>query len=195
MGASEGRIEQRAQNWYRERDCALDEFIELLEADDNRPTRYAAEVTQRIPIYDCRQLEGITRDASQRAQLQAEWARVFHDGAGVLVLRQAFVDTRPVDDATAVFESIIRSEREQGSGGADHFAKAGANDRVWNAQEKLCLRAPAVFTEYFSNPSAHACVGSVAWTVLSDDVTGQRGAPRRCCSRGTSRLPSWLPDG
>ena len=152
MGASEGRIEQRAQNWYRERDCALDEFIELLEADDNHPTRYAAEVTQRIPIYDCRQLEGITRDASRRAQLQAEWARVFHDGAGVLVLRQAFVDTRPVDDATAVFESIIRSEREQGSGGADHFAKAGANDRVWNAQEKLCLRAPAVFTEYFSNP-------------------------------------------
>jgi ectoine hydroxylase-related dioxygenase (phytanoyl-CoA dioxygenase family) len=152
MGASEGRIEQRAQNWYRERDCALDEFIELLEADDNHPTRYAAEVTQRIPIYDCRQIEGITRDASRRAQLQAEWARVFHDGAGVLVLRQAFVDTRPVDDATAVFESIIRSEREQGSGGADHFAKAGANDRVWNAQEKLCLRAPAVFTEYFSNP-------------------------------------------
>ena len=29
--------------------------------------------------------------------------------------------------------------------------------------------------------------------MLPDDVTGQCGAPRRCRSRGTSRLPSWLP--
>ena len=150
MGRS--HIEKREQNWFRERDCALNEFVDLVEGDDKSPTRYAAEVTQRIPVYDCKQLDGITRDASERAQLQAEWARVFHEGAGVLVLRQAFADTGPVDEATAVFESIIRSEREQGSQAADHFAKAGANDRIWNAQEKLCLRAPAVFAQYFSNP-------------------------------------------
>ena len=171
MGASEGRIEPRAQDWYRERDCALNEFVDLLEGDDNCSTRYAAEVTQRIPVYDCKQLDGITRDASQRTQLQAEWARVFHNGAGVLVLRQAFVDTGPVDDATAVFDSIIRSEREQGSGGADHFAKAGVNDRVWNAQEKLCLRAPAVFTEYFSNPML--MLVSEAWLGPCYQMTSQ----------------------
>jgi ectoine hydroxylase-related dioxygenase (phytanoyl-CoA dioxygenase family) len=150
MGRS--HIETREQNWFRERDCALNEFVDLVEGDDKSPIRYAAEVTRRIPVYDCKQLDGITRDASERAQLQAEWARVVHEGAGVLVLRQAFVDTGPVDEATAVFESIIRSEREQGSQAADHFAKAGANDRIWNAQEKLCLRAPAVFAQYFSNP-------------------------------------------
>jgi ectoine hydroxylase-related dioxygenase (phytanoyl-CoA dioxygenase family) len=169
MGRS--HIENSEQNWFREHDCALDEFVDLVEGDDNGPTHYAAEVTQRIPVYDCKQLDGITRDASERAQLQAEWAHVFHDGAGVLVLRRAFVDTGPVDEATAVFESIIRSEREQGSHAADHFAKAGANDRVWNAQEKLCLRAPAVFAEYFSNPML--MIVSEAWLGPCYQMTSQ----------------------
>ncbi len=169
MGRS--HIEKREQNWFRERDCALNEFVDLVEGDDKSPTRYAAEVTQRIPVYDCKQLDGITRDASERAQLQAEWARVFHEGAGVLVLRQAFADTGPVDEATAVFESIIRSEREQGSQAADHFAKAGANDRIWNAQEKLCLRAPAVFAQYFSNPML--MMVSEAWLGPCYQMTSQ----------------------
>ena len=169
MGRS--HIEKREQNWFRERDCALNEFVDLVEGDDKSPTRYAAEVTQRIPVYDCKQLDGITRDASERAQLQAEWARVFHEGAGVLVLRQAFADTGPVDEATAAFESIIRSEREQGSQAADHFAKAGANDRIWNAQEKLCLRAPAVFAQYFSNPML--MMVSEAWLGPCYQMTSQ----------------------
>jgi ectoine hydroxylase-related dioxygenase (phytanoyl-CoA dioxygenase family) len=171
MGRSEDRIEGRGQSWYRERDCALDEFVTLLEGDGNGSTRYAAEITQRIPVYDCQQLDGMTHDASERAQLQAEWARVLHDGAGVLVLRRAFGDTGPVDAATAVFESIIRSEREQGSRAADHFAKAGANDRIWNAQEKLCLRAPEVFAQYFSNPML--MIVSEAWLGPSYQMTSQ----------------------
>jgi ectoine hydroxylase-related dioxygenase (phytanoyl-CoA dioxygenase family) len=171
MGRSEDRIEGRGQSWYRERDCALNEFVTLLEGDGNGSTRYAAEITQRIPVYDCQQLDGMTHDASERAQLQAEWARVLHDGAGVLVLRRAFGDTGPVDAATAVFESIIRSEREQGSRAADHFAKAGANDRIWNAQEKLCLRAPEVFAQYFSNPML--MIVSEAWLGPSYQMTSQ----------------------
>ncbi|TDY20776.1 ectoine hydroxylase-related dioxygenase (phytanoyl-CoA dioxygenase family) [Paraburkholderia sp. BL6665CI2N2] len=171
MGHSQDRIEKREQSWYRERDCALDEFVALLEGDDHGPTRYASEVVQRIPIYDCPQLDGVTRDASHRAQLQAEWARVLHDGAGVLVLRRAFVDTRPIDNATAVFESIIHSEREQGSSAADHFAKAGANDRIWNAQEKLCLKAPDVFAQYFSNPML--MIVSQAWLGPCYQMTSQ----------------------
>jgi len=87
------------------------------------------------------------------------------------VLRQAFADIGPVDEATAVFESIIRSEREQGSQAADHFAKAGANDRIWNAQEKLCLRAPAVFAQYFSNPML--MMVSEAWLGPCYQMTSQ----------------------
>lgn len=171
MGRSQDRIEKRGRDWYRERDCALDEFADLLQSDDSHPTRYAAEIMQRIPVYDCQQLNGITGDASRRAQLQAEWAHVFRDGAGVLVLRRAFADLGPVDEATTVFESIIRSEREQGQRVADHFAKAGANDRIWNAQEKLCLRAPEVFAEYFSNPMLR--IVSEAWLGPCYQMTSQ----------------------
>jgi ectoine hydroxylase-related dioxygenase (phytanoyl-CoA dioxygenase family) len=42
------------------------------------------------------------------------------------------------------FRALIEEFRAAGFS-VDHFAKPGANDRVWNALEKLCLRAPVVF--------------------------------------------------
>jgi len=150
MDQDEARAAELGRQWYRERECSLDAFVNQLHGDGS-PLRFAADVRQRIPVYDCRQLEAILHDAPQLAQLQAEWAHVLRDGAGVLVLEHAYADTRPVDEATAVFEAIIRAERERGSTGADHFAQAGANDRIWNAQQKLCLQAPAVFVDYFAN--------------------------------------------
>ena len=138
------------RQWYAERACSLDAFVNGLH-DDGHSLRFASEVRQRISVYDCQALQTVLDDATQRAQLQAEWAYVLRDGAGVLVLERAYANTQPVDEATAVFESIIRDEREKGASGADHFAKAGANDRIWNAQQKLCLRAAAVFVDYFAN--------------------------------------------
>ena len=171
MKPSQGQAEKWGPQWYSERDCSLEEFVDQLNAGDDHPTRYAAQITQQIPVYDCRQLDGVLGEPSGRAQLQAEWARVLQHGAGVLVLQRAYADTRPVDDATAVFDSIIHDERERGAGGADHFAAAGANDRIWNAQEKLCLRAPGVFAEYFSNPMLLAV--SEAWLGPCYQMTSQ----------------------
>ena len=34
---------------------------------------------------------------------------------------------------------MIDEQRASNTGGGDHFAKPGANDRIWNALEKLCL--------------------------------------------------------
>ncbi|MFP3569071.1 phytanoyl-CoA dioxygenase family protein [Paraburkholderia sp. SIMBA_030] len=171
MKQTQGCLAKWGQQWYSEHDCSLNEFVAQLNAGDDCPTRYAAEIRQGIPVYDCQQLDDVARDASGRAQLQAEWAYVLRDGAGVLLLQQAFADTRLIDDATAVFAAIIRSEREQGSSGADHFAAADANDRIWNAQEKLCLRAPAVFAEYFSNLMLRAV--SEAWLGPCYQMTSQ----------------------
>jgi ectoine hydroxylase-related dioxygenase (phytanoyl-CoA dioxygenase family) len=171
MKQSQGSAAKWAEQWYSERDCSLNDFVDQLRADDDCPTRYAADIRQGIPIYDCDQLDGVMGDAPGRAQLQAEWAHVLRDGAGVLVLNRAFADTRSVDAATAVFDAIIRSEKEQGAGAADHFAKAGANDRIWNAQEKLCLRAPAVFADYFSNGMLLAM--SEAWLGPCYQMTSQ----------------------
>ena len=156
MEQDEGRAAGQGRQWYSECECSLDAFVDRLR-DDGAPLRFAAEVRRRIPVYDCRQLEGVLDDPTSRAQCQAEWAHVLRDGAGVLVLERAYADTRPVDEATAVFEGVIRAEREQGSSGADHFAKAGANDRIWNAQQKLCLQAPAVFADYFATSRSLPC--------------------------------------
>ena len=56
-----------------------------------------------------------------------------------------------VDRATAVFEAIIVDQKARGAVAGDHFAKPGANDRVWGALDKLALRAPEVFVDYYGN--------------------------------------------
>jgi ectoine hydroxylase-related dioxygenase (phytanoyl-CoA dioxygenase family) len=122
-------------------------------------------------VYDCRVLGSALEDVSRRADLHAEWANVLNVGAGVLVLKQVYADTAPVDEATKVFESVIREERKAGGAAADHFAKPGANDRIWNAQEKLCLRAPSVFARYFA--SSALCAIAEAWLGPHFQVTSQ----------------------
>lgn len=171
MNRSDHHSEDRGQNGYSERNCSLDEFAALVEADFEADLRFAADVRQKIPVYDCDELGHVVSDNDLRAQLQAEWATVLRDGAGVLLLQRAFADAAPVDEATEVFQSIIRDERERGDGGADHFAKAGANDRIWNAQEKLCLRAPAVFARYYANPMLAAA--AQAWLGPCYQMTAQ----------------------
>lgn len=44
-----------------------------------------------------------------------------------------------MDRASAVFDAIVRGEREKGKGAGDHFAKPGANDCIWHAVETHCL--------------------------------------------------------
>ena len=61
----------------------------------------------------------------------------------------------PIDAATEVYQAIIADEKA-GGGGADHFAKAGANDRVWNSLGKLCVRDPETFARYFGNDAIAA---------------------------------------
>ncbi len=162
----------RVRHWYREQDCSLQEFVTALEPrPDDGSLRFASETVDHVPLYDCHALGDAFGDASRRADLQAEWASVLNVGAGVLVLKRVYADTTPVDEATQVFESIIREEREAGGAAADHFAKAGANDRIWNAQEKLCLRAPAVFTRYFA--STALCAIAEAWLGPHFQMTSQ----------------------
>jgi ectoine hydroxylase-related dioxygenase (phytanoyl-CoA dioxygenase family) len=88
----------------------------------------------------------------------------------VLVLKGLYEDATIVDAATVEFQALIRASREAGHAG-DHFAKPGANDRVWNALEKLCLRAPDVFAAYYGNAMlATACE---AWLGIGFQVTSQ----------------------
>jgi ectoine hydroxylase-related dioxygenase (phytanoyl-CoA dioxygenase family) len=110
-------------------------------------------------------------EPSLRGGLLAEWADVLGQGAGVLVLRAAYGDLATVDAASAAFNAMIAREKAAGGGAADHFAKAGANDRVWNAAQKLCIDAPEVFARYFGNAAIAAVCE--AWLGPAYQMTAQ----------------------
>lgn len=113
---------------------------------------HAVEVQASVPIYDMDALRPMLEEGQRRRALMAEWAWVLGQGPGAVVLRKAYADTAPIDQATAAFEAIIAREKAAGATGADHFATAGSNDRIWNSLQKLCLEEPETFALYFGNP-------------------------------------------
>ncbi|WP_170386104.1 phytanoyl-CoA dioxygenase family protein [Ruegeria atlantica] len=132
---------------------------------------FAAGIEKHVPIYDVAALAPVLSDPEKRLDLLSEWALVLGRLAGVIVLRGAFPDTSVIDRATEVFRQIIDEERQSGAGDGDHFAASGANDRVWNALQKQCLRDPEGFALYFGNTAiAAACE---AWLGPSYQITAQ----------------------
>ncbi len=132
--------------------------------------RFADAVVKNVPIYDARALAPVLEDRTRRHALLAEWADVFGRTAGVLVLKAA-ADTGAIDAATEVYLGIIAEEKARAGGGADHFAAAGANDRIWNSAQKLCLAAPEVFARYFAAPAIQAVCE--AWLGPGYQMTAQ----------------------
>ena len=159
-------------HWLDLQVCAVADLDALVRTPTQRTDfPLANAITQRVPVYEGAQI----RDASPAVQrdLMAEWCRVWQDGPGVLVLQAAFADLAVVDAATAEFRRLIAAERHTVTR-ADHFAKPGANDRVWNALEKLCLAAPDVFAAYYGNPLlAWVCE---AWLGPAYQMTSQINA-------------------
>jgi ectoine hydroxylase-related dioxygenase (phytanoyl-CoA dioxygenase family) len=142
----------RKAGFFDADDCDLGDFADLVSRTDlNDGLEHAETVAKNIPVYDAAALEDALRDPDARLPVLAEWAHVLRDGAGVLVLRRAYADTAPIDAATAVYDAIIAEEKAASGGGADHFATAGANDRIWNSLQKLCEADPEVFARYFGN--------------------------------------------
>jgi ectoine hydroxylase-related dioxygenase (phytanoyl-CoA dioxygenase family) len=88
-----------------------------------------------------------------------------------VVFKRAYPDPTVVDRATDVFHAMIADQRASGAAAGDHFAKPGANDRVWNALEKLAVRAPDVFVEYYANEII--ALVSAAWLGPNYQVTSQ----------------------
>ncbi len=135
--------------------CALDEFRALIDRQlDPGALRFAAGVERNVPVYRVADLAPVLADTAARRSLMAEWGRVLGELSGVLVLKGAYADTRVIDAATTVYERIIAQEADGAR--ADHFATAGANDRVWNSLQKLCTADPALFARYFGNDAIAA---------------------------------------
>lgn len=152
--------------WIDTPDCDLDEFRALLSAGTD-PGDYAlaSDVRQGVLVYSA-----ATVASADRRELQTELIRALADGPGVVVFEGA-VAPAVADRASEAFTAIIDAQRAQGATAGDHFGTAGANDRVWNAAQKLALRAPEVFAEYYAN-DALALV-SQAWLGPRYQVTSQ----------------------
>ena len=161
--------------------CRLDEFVALTARRvDPRDIPSAETVASNVPVYDAAALATALAAPEERMALMAEWAGILRYGAGAFVLRGACGDPDAIDAATAVYDEIIAREKAGAGGGADHFAAAGSNDRIWNSLQKLALEAPAsVFVRYFACPAVDAACEAWLGPELPDDGAGQPGAPRR----------------
>jgi ectoine hydroxylase-related dioxygenase (phytanoyl-CoA dioxygenase family) len=156
---------------YAESDCRLEDLAALLDrSTDLADYPHASEVDRDVLIYDAEALRASTGTDAGRREVQAELVRAMTDGPGVVAFRGAFPDTAVVDRVTGAFEEIIAAEKARGSR-SDHFAAAGANDRVWNALEKLAVRDPEAFVDYYGNDLL-ALVSS-AWLGPAYQMTSQ----------------------
>jgi ectoine hydroxylase-related dioxygenase (phytanoyl-CoA dioxygenase family) len=132
---------------------------------------HASEVVEGVLVYDGAAVAAALRDDRQALELEAEVASALADGPGVVVFRRAYDDLSLIDAVTAAFWEIIEAEKAAGGPAGDHFGTPGANDRIWNALEKLAVRAPDLFVRYYANDCV--ALASRAWLGPAYQMTAQ----------------------
>ncbi|MFE5086066.1 phytanoyl-CoA dioxygenase family protein [Streptomyces mirabilis] len=161
-----------ARTWLTEADCDLEVFRSLLEQRTDPADHPSAErVEQNVPLYDSDRLRSLAISPEGRRSVQDELVRALSDGPGIVVLKGAFPDAAVVDATSEAFRALIEEERASGTARGDHFAKPGANDRVWNALDKVAVRAPEVFADYYANDMLELI--AEAWLGPAYQVTSQ----------------------
>ncbi len=167
------KAEQRVAPMY----CSAAEVdIADLQALTGRVTQLvdyplALAVDKNVLIYDCDALRPMLANPADRQAIMAEWADAMLTGPGVLILKRAEPDHTMIDAASDIFRAIIADQNRTGTGGGDHFAKPGANDRIWNSLEKHCLADPANFARYYANP--FLALIAEAWLGPHSQMTAQ----------------------
>ena len=153
-----------------EAQCKLDDLRGMVEQEtslDSYPR--ATTVSGNALIYEADSLD-FSDEKALRA-LETEWAHALLHGPGLVAITGAFSDVGAVDDVTAAFNKIIAAEAAGGTVAADHFAKAGANSRIWNAFEKLALHDSVAWTRYYDNDVLAAICR--AWLGPGYQITSQ----------------------
>ena len=162
---------RRTPGWFTAEDCRLEDFRGIVETTTNLAEYpHADEVREGVLVYGAR-LRNHVATPEGRRDVQAELARALADGPGIVVFAGAFPDTGVVDRATAVFEAMIAEQKAAGVAAGDHFAKPGANDRVWGALDKFAVRDPEAFAAYYGNDVI--ALVSEAWLGRGYQITSQ----------------------
>ncbi len=158
--------------YLRAEDCDVTDLAALCSVETRRADYpLAAEIANGVLLYDCRALAPRLPDPAFRQTLMAEWIEAFANGPGVIVLKGAEPDLAMLDRASDIFRTLIDAQNRAGTGSGDHFAKPGANDRLWNSLEKHCLADPANFARYYANP--FLALVSEAWLGPFYQMTAQ----------------------
>ncbi len=132
---------------------------------------YAIGVEKNVLVYDGSRVRELAADPDARLELMAEWVEAFSTGPGVIVIKNAIADLSVIDRATEVFNAIVKAEKEGGKAAADHFAKPGANDRIWNSLQKHALADPDNFARYYASEAI--AMASEAWLGRGYQMTAQ----------------------
>ena len=135
---------------------------------DMSDVKHAQKIEKNIPIYDC---AALADHLDNPDTLKKEIGNNLLNGSGVVVLKGAYTDLSLIDDVSEKFLEIIAAEKEAAIGGGDHFAKPGANDRIWNSLEKLARHAPDLFVRYHANRWIQ--LASEAWLGPAYQMTAQ----------------------
>ena len=159
---------QHAPAFGRQR-CRIEDFVEIVEQPAALP-EYASRLEQRVPVFDATTLRSAIVDGRSHRAVRDVFSDVLDRGAGILVVAGAF-DASVVDRASDAFHEMIDRQHREGRSIGDHYAKPGANDRVWNAIEKLAVEAPAVFVDYYANDMV--ALGALSWLGPGYQISSQ----------------------
>jgi ectoine hydroxylase-related dioxygenase (phytanoyl-CoA dioxygenase family) len=170
MSTVEHRRAAVGTGWYGAEDCNLADFRSVVE-QTTRLADYphADAVVENVVVYGAGLTDQLV-DPQRRRAVQAEIAGALLEGPGIVVFESAF-DPAVVDAATGEFDRLIADQKAAGTVSGDHFAKPGANDRVWGALDKLALAGPDVFVSYYGNDVL--ALASEAWLGPGYQVTSQ----------------------
>ncbi|MGV9714230.1 phytanoyl-CoA dioxygenase family protein [Gordonia sp. NPDC003424] len=157
-------------NRITEQECDIDEFAALLDQQTELTDYpYAADTARGVLFYESADV--VALDDDRRADLSDELARALLTGPGIVVFRGAFGPEHGLAETTDLFTAIIEDQKAAGLAGGDHFAKPGANDRIWNALQKFAERDPELFARYYANDVL--ALISEAWLGPMYQVTSQ----------------------
>lgn len=155
----------------RVEDCHLEDLLAVLaDSTDLVDYPHAARVEQGVLVYHSATLRPLLAHESRAEAVRTEIADALADGPGIVVLAGAF-DHEVVDRVSFAFEDVIAAEKASGQMASDHFASPGANDRVWNALEKLAVLDPEAFVAYYANDMV--ALAAQAWLGPAYQVTSQ----------------------
>jgi ectoine hydroxylase-related dioxygenase (phytanoyl-CoA dioxygenase family) len=129
---------------------SLVEFRKLITESHIEQYPLSSSVISGVPIYELPEYSSLSSE--DLSALQDEWYHILLSGPGVFATKRLYKDVTLLDHVNEVYSAIISDEKKSSGKKGDHFAGAGANDRIWNSFSKHCLHDPESFLEYYANP-------------------------------------------